>query len=100
MDELYILNAIKRAVRKEENYQPRSYQTVGGMWTVDTWKFEDVIYQLIDEGYTDRIFVKDLGLDVVVHCDDTIKYNNGDINKLKEALLMVSYKPSALAVYK
>lgn len=25
-------------VKKEENYIPRNYQTIGGMWTVDDYK--------------------------------------------------------------
>ena len=39
-------------VRKDENYIPRDYQTVGGMWTVDTWKKGDLVLQLMDEGST------------------------------------------------
>lgn len=47
-------------IRTDENYVPRNFQTVGGMWTVDTWKKDGVTIQLMDEGYTQRIFAEDL----------------------------------------
>ncbi len=39
-------------VKTKENYVPRDYQTIGGMWTVDTWKCGDISVKLMDEGYT------------------------------------------------
>lgn len=39
-------------IRKPENYVPRDYQTIGGMWTVDTWRKGDVTLKIMDEGYT------------------------------------------------
>jgi hypothetical protein len=46
---------IKDTVKTDENYVPRNFQTIGGMWTVDTWKKGDIIFQLMDEGYTSVI---------------------------------------------
>jgi len=43
------------AVRKDTNYVPREHKTIGGMWTVDTWKLDCVTLQLMDEGYTNVI---------------------------------------------
>ncbi len=39
-------------VKTKDNYVPRDYQTIGGMWTVDTWKIKDITVKLMDEGYT------------------------------------------------
>lgn len=46
---------IKNIIKTDENYVPRNFQTIGGMWTVDTWKKGDMIFQLMDEGYTSVI---------------------------------------------
>jgi uncharacterized protein YfkK (UPF0435 family) len=55
MNNLEMFKAIKRIVKKEENYKPRKFQTIGGMWTVDTYEYNGVTYQLQDEGYTDLL---------------------------------------------
>lgn len=34
----------------KENYIPRDYQTIGGMWTTDTYKFNGIICRIEDEG--------------------------------------------------
>jgi len=34
----------------KENYIPRDYQTIGGMWTADTYKFNGIICRIEDEG--------------------------------------------------
>ena len=61
MDEVRkLFNQIEYIVRKSENYVPRNYQTVGGMWTVDTYKKGDVTFQLMDEGYTSVIRTEDV----------------------------------------
>ncbi len=40
----------------DKNYVPRSYKSIGGMWTVDTWEKDGVKAQLLDEGSTRKIF--------------------------------------------
>ncbi len=51
--------AIWSQVCAGENYVPRDYQTIGGMWTVDTWKAiidgVEVTAQQMDEGWTMRL---------------------------------------------
>lgn len=44
-----------RKIKQPENYIQRNYKTIGGMWTVDTWHLNGCIYQVMDEGYTQRI---------------------------------------------
>ena len=39
---------IRNKIRKNENYIPREYKTVGGMWTVDTWKLGETSYNLTE----------------------------------------------------
>lgn len=46
---------IWQRVRQDRNLVPRDYQTMGGMWTVDTWQQGEVSVQLMDEGWTRRI---------------------------------------------
>ncbi|QJT70447.1 hypothetical protein [Microcystis phage MaeS] len=53
-----IFNQINNIVRQTIHYVPRNYKTVGGMWTVDTYKKGDVTLQVMDEGWTIRIFTK------------------------------------------
>jgi hypothetical protein len=43
---------IESIVKRSENYVPRNYQTIGGMWTVDTYRKGEVTYRTMDEGYT------------------------------------------------
>lgn len=50
-------------VRQHGKIVPRDYQTIGGMWTVDTWTHEElpgVRVQLMDEGYTHAVYTEDL----------------------------------------
>jgi hypothetical protein len=51
---------IIKLVKNRENYVPRNYQTVGGMWTVDTYKLDNVVVQLMDEGYTLRLITEEV----------------------------------------
>lgn len=62
---------IKNIVKQRENIVPRNYQTIGGMWTVDTYKLGDVTVQIMDEGYSARLFTNPSELDVVE------SYHNG-----------------------
>lgn len=59
-DSLAAFKSVEAAIRKPENYVPRNYQTVGGMWTVDTWELGETTFQLMDEGYTSRLHSADL----------------------------------------
>ena len=49
-------DTIFHSIAQKENYVPRNYKTIGGMWTVDTWEKDGVKVQLMDEGYTRKIY--------------------------------------------
>lgn len=55
MTSLELFNAIRNIIKTDANYKPRQFNTIGGMWTVDTWEFNGITYQLQDEGYTSTI---------------------------------------------
>lgn len=55
-----VFDEIVKIVKKPENYIPRDYQTIGGMWTVDTWIYRGVRVQLMDEGYTTVILAPNI----------------------------------------
>ena len=44
--------SIIKLVKTKQNYIPRNYQTVGGIWTVDTYKLDDTTVRVMDDGYT------------------------------------------------
>ena len=47
-----IFDQIVSEIKVNENFVPRDYKTIGGMWTVETWAKEDLKVQVMDEGYT------------------------------------------------
>lgn len=61
---------------QDGNYQPRDYQTIGGMWTVDTWQDNGIVAQLMDEGWT-RV-IRAPGLIAVMTGDDAMRFDRGD----------------------
>ena len=68
-------------VNHKENYVPRTFQTIGGMWTVDTWKRDGVTIQLMDEGYTRRIFSD--CVDVFYNEFNGMRFNKGSEQDLE-----------------
>ena len=48
-------DTIFRSIAQKENYVPRNYKTIGGMWTIDTWEKNGIKVQLMDEGWTRKI---------------------------------------------
>jgi hypothetical protein len=64
-------------LRADENYTHRGYDTIGGMWTIDTWKKNGVSFQLMDEGATSRVF--SLDFDVVLNYYDVPTFHRGCI---------------------
>ena len=85
MNALEMINQVKMIVKKDGNYINRDYKTIGGCWTVDTWMYNEVWFQLMDEGYTDRVYLKNK-LDVYKNYKDDLFFKKGDINTLKEVL--------------
>ena len=67
-------NKIYYDVAKPGNEVLRDYETIGGRWTVDTWKKGDWTAQLMDEGYTAVLFNdKDPGKRYVRDYNDNIE---------------------------
>lgn len=65
-------------LRNPKNYVPRNYQSIGGMWTVDTWRLGEATLQIMDEGYT--TIIKAQGLKVIrsyVGRVENIRYEEG-----------------------
>lgn len=84
-------NTLIGLIKQDEFYVPREYQTIGGMWTVDTWERNGVKYQLMDEGYT-QIITAD-GLEVVEGYlggelgEINIKYEKGNEQMVKDLIM-------------
>lgn len=69
--------------RSKGHVVPRDYQTIGGMWTVDTYAHDeiaDVKVQLMDEGWTTRI-VSD-SLIVSANGNNRVNFERGNIDDL------------------
>jgi len=71
---------IVQAVRDKDHYVPRDFRTIGGMWTVDTWRREGITVQMLDEGWTTRIMAP--GLDVSQSGDKPFEYREGNVDLL------------------
>ena len=82
-----IFDKVARVVRQQENYVPRQYKTVGGMWTVDTYKKGNVTLQVMDEGWTTRIFNEQFS---ATDSGGHFKIEKGSLDDLKSLLLSIS----------
>ena len=74
MNEVEAFVILYSKVKLRGNFVPRDYQTIGGMWTVDTYRLGNVLAQSMDEGYTDKL----LSDKVVVY-----RYSNGKMEYTK-----------------
>jgi hypothetical protein len=82
---------LKSLVKRRENYVPQKYQSVGGVWTVDTYKLGPVTVQIMDEGYSARLFTRPSELDVFEFCrgnETVLEFRAGSADDLA-ALLAV-----------
>lgn len=86
-EESAVFNQVEKIVRQEENYVPRTYKTVGGMWTVDTYKKGNVTLQLMDDGWTTRIFSNDFS---AIDSGGNFKIEKGSLEDLKAILESLS----------
>lgn len=50
-----LFDIITNTVRQTIYYVPRNYETIGGRWTVDTYKAGNVKVQIMDEGWTIKL---------------------------------------------
>lgn len=75
-----------RAVKQKQNYVTRDYKSVGGMWTVDTWKQGSVTVKVMDEGYTTVVCAP--GLDVVLGYNgkEYVEFRLGDLSIVDQIL--------------
>lgn len=80
------IKEIVQEVKKEENYIPRNYQTIGGMWTVDTWKKDGVTVQVMDEGYTTKVFSDSFEVIIGYNGKEYVRFEKGSVNDLNECL--------------
>lgn len=74
MKETEAFSMIWNMVKRKENYVPREYQTIGGMWTVDSYKFAGVTAQSMDEGYSSKLISEKVV---------AFRYHNGTIDYMK-----------------
>lgn len=81
MDSFVDFKLIKSKIKTQQNYIKRNCETIGGMWTVDTWENNGIIYQVMDEGYTERIFIPEV-LDVIKNYNNDIVFKIGSENIL------------------
>ena len=86
------LNQIVSMVKQPDFYVPRDYQTIGGMWTVDTWKRGDVTVKLMDEGYTTVVEAPGVKVVSIPRINNEVfdhfeKGTEADLDKLLETLV-------------
>lgn len=86
MEGVDFFNRVRERVRIKENEVVKNYNTIGGFWNVDTWKKGNISYQIMDEGYTERIFIRNR-LDVIRNYEGSIIFRIGDLGVLKEVSL-------------
>ena len=69
----------------------KGLNSIGGFWTVLTWEYKGVIANLMDEGYTKRLYFNPdvVKLDVVEKCDGTIEYAVGNEDVLKSVYELI-----------
>lgn len=71
-----LFNALKVIIKLPENYKPGEYQTIGGMWAVDTWQYRDILFQVMDEGWFEKIIFGDKKVFVSWGRGNSVGYEN------------------------
>ena len=77
---------LKEIIRKEENHIKQN-SSLGGIWYVDTYELNNVKYQLMDEGYSEKIFNE--SFEITCNYENKIKLEKGtleDANKIYQSL--------------
>ena len=80
------INELINELKKTENYVPRDYKTIGGMWTTDTWQKNGVKLQVMDEGYTKVIQSEGLKVVIGYNGKDCIRYELGNEDVVENVL--------------
>jgi len=74
---------IFEALHRQEHYVPRPYQTIGGIWTRETYSKDDVIVYIEDEGYSQGIMADNLHVRFEA-ASGKMNYVKGNIKLLDE----------------
>lgn len=73
---LEVFEALVRIIKQPGNYKPRGYQSIGGMWTVDTWIKDSFTYRVMDEGWSCEIIFDNKKVHVYLGISATLNYDN------------------------
>ena len=76
-------------VKKTEYYVPRNYQTIGGMWTTDTYERDCVRVQVMDEGYSTLVLAENLLVFILWDAknnEDYIRFEIGNVEVVENLL--------------
>ena len=73
---------VKAKIKIEENYLEPNYKKAYSLWEGETWKQSDLIYQILDGGYTERIIIP-LILEVVKNHKGEVICKSGSKNLLR-----------------
>ena len=72
-----LFEQLKSCLMTDEYYSPRNYKSIGGGWTTDTWKNNEAILRIMDEGYSSSItFGESSQVFVGFNGKDYIKFYN------------------------
>jgi len=90
MTDLQKVQTLIDLVKQTEYYVPRNYQTIGGMWTIDTYERDGIKVQVSDEGYSTSIYAENLI--VWVHWDyktnkDWVEFREGNVVNVENLLV-------------
>jgi hypothetical protein len=79
-------------VKKREYYVPRNYQTIGGMWTTDTYERDCVLVQVMDEGYSTSVLAENLCVFILWDAknnEDYIRFEIGNVEVVENLLRLL-----------
>lgn len=82
-----IFDHVTNVIRQTVYYVPRNYKTVGGMWTVDTYKKGDMTVQIMDEGWTIKLITPNV---IAVESGSNFEIEKGTISDFEKVLESVS----------
>lgn len=83
-----LFDFVTNELRQSIYYVPRNYQTIGGMWTVDTYRYDDITLQIMEEGW----FLKIVSLNFIAsERSDHFEIEKGTIKDLEQLMNKLSY---------
>ena len=91
--EMEQLQSLIQLVKQNRYHVPRDYDTVGGMWTVDTYKRRGVTVKEMDEGFSTSVSGEGLLVWVLYNPQtgqDYIEYKLGDSRVVENLTLNLS----------